>query len=523
MKRRGFGVPEATAGLELFFNGKPMQLARYPKSGAAGGGWLRIGSVSKPNLIGFADEEPKRWKNTDDLWVFGYWQFDWAESYEKVVKLDAQAGTVDLGEAKLNYPAKAGRRFYFLNQLEALDEPGDWYLDRRTRKLYFWPPAPVNTGEAMVSLLPATMIQGKQATHVTLTHLCLEGGRDGAIKFQGGSSNLVQDCLIRNFGTFGVAMIDSPASGVLGCDLTGLGEGGIQLSGGDRKTLTKAGMFAEDNHIWAYSRWCRTYKPGVQVDGVGNRIAHNRIEQAPHQAILLSGNDHLIEFNDFSHLCEETGDAGAVYMGRDTTMRGNVIRFNRFQNLSPKVSTDGNYTGVMGVYLDDCWAGTAVYGNLFDMRGTAIMIGGGRDNTVQNNVLVGCDPAIHIDARGKGWAKEFFKKGGEWGFYQRIEALHATEPPYSTHYPALASIMTDDAAFPAGNKVLDNVTIGGKWLILLDGLTTNDFEDIGNTVLPRPEAMNVALKKVSAQFVPLPLGKMGLLRKLGRPIDRARP
>ena len=36
------------------------------------------------------------------------------------------------------------------------------------------------------------------------------------------------------------------------------------------------------------------------------------------------------------------------------------------------------------------------------------MIGGGRDNRVVGNVFLDCHPAVHVDARGKGWASFWF-------------------------------------------------------------------------------------------------------------------
>jgi len=41
----------------------------------------------------------------------------------------------------------------------------------------------------------------------------------------------------------------------------------------------------------------------------------------------------------------------------------------------------------MGVYLDDCASGTTIFGNVFYKVTRAAFIGGGRDNTVENNIF----------------------------------------------------------------------------------------------------------------------------------------
>ena len=51
----------------------------------------------------------------------------------------------------------------------------------------------------------------------------------------------------------------------------------------------------------------------LDLDGVGNRVAHNLIHHAPHQAIGFGGNDHVIEFNEIHNVCYESNDAGAIY------------------------------------------------------------------------------------------------------------------------------------------------------------------------------------------------------------------
>ncbi len=507
LSERGFGHPMVRSGAELFFNGKPMQLARYPNVDAPDGGWLRIATVPAANTITYPGTEPSRWKSIDGVYAFGYWQYDWADSYEQVTGIDTVAKSLAFGNGHFSYPPKAGRRFYFLNVLEELDKPGEWYMDNVARKLYFWPPSPIKDGETIVSTLPSDMFQVHDASNIEISGLDIESGQANAISVQGGTNNWVRNCVIRNFGDGGVSIVNATNSGVTGCDLTGLGEFGITLDGGNRKTLTPANLVAEDNHIWGYSRWCRTYRPAVSLSGVGNRASHNWIHDAPHQAILVSGNDHAVEYNDIENVCTETGDAGAIYMGRDTTMRGDSFRFNRITGLSPKVNTQGNFTEVMGIYLDDCWAGAEIYGNIFDMRGTAIMLGGGRDNTINNNVFLNCNPAIHFDARGKGWAAAYM---AGWEFAQKMAFVNPKLPPYSTRYPKLANIQSVDFAFPAGNVIDSNIALGGQWLRLLDNLTTKDFEDRDNVVVNKAGSLGSALKLAPRSFKPIPVGKIGV-------------
>jgi hypothetical protein len=498
LRRRGFYDNKPASALEVFFAGKPMQIARWPNVGE----WARVEAAKGPKAFSYSGDRPRQWQAPNDPWIFGYLRFDWCDIYDRAA-LDPESRTVELSREP-EYGIEAKRRFYFFNVLEELDTPGEYFVDRAANRLYFWPPSDPAKADVVTSLIEGPMFRLKGASDVRLRGLRLEAGRGGAIWMEGGSGNRVESCLIRNFGTYGVSIRSGNNSGVVGCDLTGLGTRGIELFGGDRKTLTSGGLFAEDNHIWAYSRWPRTYQAGIAVEGVGARVAHNLIEDAPHNAILLSGNDHTLEYNDIRRVCLETGDSGAVYMGHNLTMRGNQIRFNRFRDIVPTLNTEGAFTNVMSVYLDDQWSGTTIASNVFEGKGTGILIGGGRDNTVENNVFVGKDPAFHIDERGKDWAKD-----KEKGFREQALEFAVDKPPYATRYPPLARLLQEDVMRATGNLFVNNVIAGSRPYWFQNGLTEASVGTKGNVLLPEG-TLEQALKRASK---PIPLAKIGLKTK----------
>ncbi len=456
LTRRGFGQPGHPAAMELFFQDRPMTLARYPNEG-----WLKIKSAPAGKDGGkftYEGDRPKRWSKADDIWVHGYWTQDWADSYEKVKSIDTKTRTIETAAPHGVYGYTPGKRFYAHNLLEELDAPGEWYVDRKTGVLYFWPPAPIERHPAYVSIVH-TLVSMKDCSHVTLRGMTLECCRAVGVKIRGGSHNRVAGCTVRNTGTYGLSIAGGTDNGVVGCDVYHTGDGGIGLSGGDRKTLTPGENRAENNHIHHFARWSKTYRPAVGMSGCGNLIRHNLIHDGPHAGIQGGGNEHLVEFNEIHSICQETGDVGAFYIGRDWTQRGNVIRHNFFHHLH------GPYThGAMAVYLDDAASGATIYGNVFYKASRAAFIGGGRDNIVENNIFVDCTPSVHIDTRCIGWAKKYAVKGGGWGMRPKLEAMKYRQPPYSLRYPELPRILDDDPLLPKGNVVLRNVSYGGRWM-----------------------------------------------------------
>lgn len=448
-------------GLELFFDDRPMTVARWPNEGfihitdLVGGNPVNVRGTKgdKTGRFMYGDDRPDRWAAEKDAWVHGYWFWDWSDQRHKVEAIDPAKRIISVRPPYHGYGYRKGQWFYGFNLLCELDQPGEWYLDREAGVLYFWPPAPIERGRAVVSVLD-TLVAMRDVSHVALRGLTLEASRRTAVTVSGGERVLLSGCTLRNLGDWAVRISGGKGHGVAGCDLYGLAGGGVALSGGDRKTLTPAGHFAEDNHVHHYGRWYRMYQAAVSLDGVGNRCAHNLIHDAPHQAVSFGGNDHAIELNEIHHVCEESNDAGAIYSGRDWTMRGTVIRHNFMHHVTGFLGR-----GCVGVYLDDMFCGTRISGNVFYRVTRAAFIGGGRDCTVENNVFVECDPALHVDARAMGWAAYCV----EDTMKPRLAAMPYQTPPWSTRYPELLRLLDDEPAAPKGNVVARNVCVGGRW------------------------------------------------------------
>ncbi|MFH1569645.1 MAG: right-handed parallel beta-helix repeat-containing protein [Gemmatimonadota bacterium] len=455
-----YGEP-TSGGMELFHGGEPMSLARWPKEGFARiAGLVGVDPVDVRGTRGdrtgkflYDGDRPARWAAEKDPWVHGYWFWDWSDQRHRVAAIDPERRVIEVEPPYHGYGYRIGQWYYGYNLLCELSRPGEWYLDRDTGVLYFWPPGPAGGVETAVSatqnLLTATGVE-----HLTLSGLTFELCRGTAVVLSDCRHLRLDGCAFRNLGGRAVEATGGGDVGVRGCDIWNTGMGGITLTGGDRPRLEPAGHFVEDCHIHHYGRVNRMYQPAVAISGVGIRVAHNLIHDAPHMAVSFSGNDHAIELNEIHHVCLESNDAGAIYSGRDWTWRGTSIRHNLFYEI-----TGFENRGCVGVYLDDMLCGTEIRGNLFYRVTRAAFIGGGRDCTVENNLFVDCQPALHVDDRAMTWA------GYHVGttMKERLEAMPYREPHWVARYPELLTLWEDEPAAPKGNVVRHNVCQGGRW------------------------------------------------------------
>ena len=434
----------------LYFGGEPQTLAREPD-----GGWFTF--EGKDNVV--VENLP-----ANGYSLAGYWTHDWAFEVLRVASVEngrvrfADRHEFGIGESSWG---QKKRRFYAVNHRSFLDAPGEWVLDGKS--LLFIPPG----GD--VSARPVTLAWGDDPV-LLLEHRRGETLRGRTIAFGGGAGLVLRDChdvLIADCTVECVAgtgiEIGADCTGVVvsNCVVRNVGGRGVVLNGGDRKRLAKGGNRVVGCDIHRFALVQRVYAPGVALGGCGNEIVGCRIHDAPHSAIIYGGNEHLIADNDVFDVVKETGDAGALYTGRDWTSRGNVVARNHIHDLGQTVSNGRSHdVFTMGVYLDDCDCGDAIVSNVFERAGCAVMIGGGRENAVVGNRIADCDIAVHLDDRGVTWTNHWNNPNDpSWNLVKKAEDLGYRSEPWASRYPKLAKTMDDEPRLPKYNVFADNEVI----------------------------------------------------------------
>ncbi|MCA9437209.1 MAG: hypothetical protein KC978_15595, partial [Candidatus Omnitrophica bacterium] len=172
---------------ELFFNGERMTLAQWPNEG-----WAEIDQVIESGPAPWRNHEsdalgvftckgdhPSTWAKVKDLWLEGYWCFDWAAETIRVKSVDPETRQITLAKQHvygLGSGNPAARRYRAVNLLEELDTAGEYFIDREEKALYFWPPSDLDGAEVVLSLLRDPLIEVRNASNVQFSSLVLEYG-----------------------------------------------------------------------------------------------------------------------------------------------------------------------------------------------------------------------------------------------------------------------------------------------------------------------------------------------------------
>lgn len=446
----GFGRNLVPHGVELLFRREIMTIAGWPDegyttilSGPVQGASNRFRIAASGRLVA--------WKQEPDLWVYGFWNQDWRDSYEHVQALDPVTGLVQVTEPGPIGKIVPGQRVRVINALSELDRPSEWYLDRSARRLYFYPPALPRPGEVELTLLPV-LIRARGARYVIFRGLTFDGTRTTSLSLQNVEGITVARCRFENIGGGAVDLVGTD-SRIENCEVRATGEGGLYLTGGNRATLTPGNLVAFRNHIVGVNRWGRCYRPGIQLSGVGNTAELNRIENLAHDAILFWGNDHRIVCNNIFRVCLETGDAGAIVSGRDWSARGTQIEGNLIADVG-----GGLPQATAGIYLDDQLSGIVVRNNLIQRVRIGVLLGGGRQNLIQGNWFDQCKLPIFMDGRGLTWQKDWVTDSGS-PLHRRLAEVPFQGDAFRK-YAGLAQVLSDHPGAPIGNQITSNWSTG---------------------------------------------------------------
>ena len=438
-------VPEAKGGKwkfsQLFSNGRRQVRARYPNADPKNPwrtGWLPIEGPAEPeSYVAFkykAGSLPRRWAKPTQGEAFVI--MDWGyTTITPIQKIDEKNRAITMTGPVRNFAQPPWGptfkthfgfgipfRFYVENLIEELDQPGEWCLDSEEGKVYFWPPEGAAFPAEVTAPVLDCLVALRGASWVAISGLTFTETADGGDnmhrlgyegsgamfpmndrKYCGEALHLkgAEHCRIAanrflEVGGNAVYLEDYNYRNVIQSnEIAYAGHCGVGLIGKrhyDGVPHHPLGNEILDNFI----HHCGVFDkvaPGVFC-GVSdaNLIGHNLIEEMPHHAINLGNHGYgrnIVEYNRVRFTCRETFDNAAIncWMENDRTERGeersgHVFRYNLISD------TAGPLT--FGLYLDNHSSNCFVYGNIIVRSGTSgIRINGGKNNLVENNVIVG--------------------------------------------------------------------------------------------------------------------------------------
>lgn len=471
-KENSFGTPLGPTswdakhhgpGMEVFFDGQPMKLTRYPENGSmhikqsfqlpdVENYDKKLGDYYAENNGEFIpdDNNFSKFKMADKALLVGNWKFEWATQKHAIDKIDSEKNIIKVKTPYHGYGYSVGAPFYALNVFEMLESQiGSWFIDRENELLYIHP----YDGQDHIEISVCDNIFiGKNLSDLSFNNLNLSQCRFSAYNFENSKNISVDSVIIKNVGDYAVVGINCTNFSVDNCKIESSG-GGITLHGGDNENLISSNNEVSNTEITKIGRWQAVYMPAIDITGVGVKIIGNYIHDIPHAAIIYSGNNHIIERNEITRFCTETNDAGAIYCGRNNSYYGVEINYNYIHDSQ---GLDGK--GINALYFDDFSSSATCIGNIIANVTSAVQLGGGHDYLFMHNVFSNCD-FFMIDSRGKIWFD--LESSTILDNLKHLKKSDYKNDAWKKAFPKLynADVESEEFLLPYGNRIIENTFI----------------------------------------------------------------
>lgn len=378
---------------QLFINGTSRVPARYPNQTA---GTVFNGTAADA----LSPERVKRWANPAGGFIHVMHSGQWGDMHYRITGKKGDEVVYE-GGFQNNRPSPMHTRYRFVENIrEELDTPGEWFLDREERVLYYYPQEGENPGTASVevSVLPHLIelhgTPGNPLNQVTLQNLTFKHTRRTFME--------AYEPLMRSDWRIyrGAALLleNTTDCTVTGCEFTDLGGNALFISRYGLNNKVKQNHFhrigasavcvvGDTSAVRSGSLEYRLFVPYDQLDktpgpanplyprqcviednlihdigqvekqvaGVQIQLAaqitvrHNSIYQVPRAGINVGDGafgGHLIEYNDVFDTVLETSDHGAFNSwGRDRFWHPDRAVMDRLTSEHPElILLDALYT-----------------------------------------------------------------------------------------------------------------------------------------------------------------------------------
>lgn len=418
---------EKEAQAELSLNGEVQKLAGWPNGEYTGlikpTDSNEYGKRTKSGIANGCSfqvnyDRPSQWSKPEQAWLSGTIGPNYEFDYYPVSRFDSEEKRVYLSRGALEkYHTEPYYRFE--NVPEELDEPGEYYIDRQSGMLYFYPPedAPKDSVLTITMSTPTLDVSGKapnsmfrieNSKNIVFENLIFKGGRGSAITGKNNSNIQFINCEINSFGENGIRFDASTDIKISDCKIHDVGQDGILfVSCGNYKTLSPSNIVVSNNDIYNFARLERSYKTGIDFGYrcVGATAANNHIHNGPHAGMIFYGVNNDIYGNEFDNLVTEFSDMDALYCNNSNYPweRGNKIHNNYFHDIGKSSMNGRHQINVRAIRTDNRGCGLNIYENLFynigdggngnGNNGIGAITAEGTRNRIFNNLFVDCNEA----------------------------------------------------------------------------------------------------------------------------------
>ena len=340
-------------------------------------GWeIRIPHEQDPKTSSAAamGDEIMSWVNTGDIWFYGsvFEGFDFAyftidpncvhgDGLLGAPKSDGfyslKSVQPDPSGCKDSANSAAGRNVYYLfNAIEALDAPGEWFIDKNTGNFYIYPKSNDITKQTVEYSGSKTfdLISVDGASNIVFDGIGANGTSASAMKVKKCDNVVIERATIKNASSYSIEITDSENIALIYSKLLYSQTAKLRITNVNSiLNLTPVNIFVQNN---VFAETITTESVAALINGCRIVVSHNSFVDG---TLAGDGVEHIIEYNTFEGGSEYVTDGGMVYFG-PYTAKGLHVRNNLFHKLNKLHQA---------VYFDTMASGNYAYYNVINTIG----------------------------------------------------------------------------------------------------------------------------------------------------------
>ncbi len=422
-------IPEVASGEwyfnQLFINDERRMRAHEPDSGY----YNIISSIPDSVDFQYSEDDILEWSNLTDVIIKRYHL--WTTSYHYINSISTEEKQVTLSGSLAPFTYKIlkhSTRYKLENAPEFLDSPGEWYLDKKTGVITYFPYPGENLAEKTVlaprfstilyvngDIKNKSFVDYVSFKDISFAHSDVDSpwevfnGGDlasnwigGALHFKGLRYSTISGCEVYNVGAYAMLLdAGSKNNTISKCHLHDLGSGGIMVGteGYIPTDISDVSGNIINNNIIRRGGIIFNSAAGILVKrSSSTKITNNEIYDFDYSGIISgwsaaytdsSANNTQIMYNYIHHIGRNVlSDMGGIYTSGPS--EGTVIAYNLIHDVNSYLSN------AFGIYNDRDSTGYLIYSNIvYNTENSTYFINTGKANRLYYNIFVaGNDSAI---------------------------------------------------------------------------------------------------------------------------------
>lgn len=381
----------------LLFNGKNMEMGRYPNSSEKNGGYLNYEEIQSNHTI------------IDNDWIGGTnWvgaevvvrRNPWITDRMIIKSISGTSIHFDTSTAS-SYALRRGYGYFIQNHIRTLDQLGEWYYDKVKKKMYvfFGTQSPSNYN-VWAGTHSSVISNSGRVSNIQFESLELSGANESAVSLSSAHDISFLKMKITNSGVTGIDINGGSNAIIDGSTIENTNNNSIQIRSSPGAIIRNSkvignyllpgmGLNGDNNGL------------GIFTSGDNTLIENNQILNSGYIGIRFGGNSTIVKNNliDTFGLTKNDGGGIYTYTGRSNTEFYNRKIINNIVTNGVGIREGTNITSplyrpqVEGIYIDDNSSGIEIaFNTVYNVSNKGIYIHNSRrihihDNLVYNSRL----------------------------------------------------------------------------------------------------------------------------------------